>query len=72
MFKNLKFKKLYLVGNNSRFILEEAKNYIDVKYFEDINKLMHQLKEEIKSGEVVYLKASNSMGFDKIVESIKK
>lgn len=71
-FKDLKFDVLYLTGKESKHTLETASKYIFTKYFEDIQELICNLKLNIKEDDVVYLKASNGMRFDKIVDELKK
>lgn len=71
IFGNLKYDILYVIGSKSKLIAKEAKKFLYVKEFNDIDKLIFDLKNEIKSGDLIYLKASNGMKFNKIVNSLK-
>lgn len=72
IFKYLNFDVLYLTGKESKYILERASKYILTKYFENIDELISNLKFNIKENDVIYLKASNGMKFDKIVKALKE
>ena len=71
-FKELDFKALYLTGKESKYILETASKHVLTKYFENIDELISNLKLNIKENDVIYLKASNGMRFDKIVKALKE
>lgn len=71
-FSNLNFDVLYLTGKESKYILETASKYILTKYFENIEELIDNLRLNIKENDIIYLKASNGMRFDKIVKALKE
>ena len=73
IFKEIRFDMLLTQGENSRYICENAKKYIlekKIKNFEKQEELIEYLLEEIKEGDLIYLKASKKMNFDNIVKSI--
>lgn len=67
---------LFCAGENARYIYETALNNgfdkNNAYYFEDKNDLLTSLKENIKKGDVVIVKASNGMKFYDIAEELKK
>lgn len=66
--------KLYTLGKLSLHIHEEALKYGLKKcyHFESIEDLIRQVKKDNYSNEVLLVKASNSMGFKRIVEALSK
>ena len=46
--------------------------YLEINYYENIDKLVNDLNNELVEGDLVYLKASNGMKFDKIIELLKE
>ena len=66
---------LFAIGDNSKFIVEEAiKNGIKKEntfYFEDKNKLIEKIKNTMEEGDTILFKASNGMKLFEIVEKIK-
>ncbi len=75
IYKN-KIDKLYLVGNYAKFIGEEAEKEgykkENIFYFENKEELFNDLKQNLQSGDVVLIKASNGMKLFEIAESLKK
>ncbi len=73
IFKDLKYDILYTLGNEAKNIALSASKYIDnIICFDDKEKLEEKLKSIIKSGDIIYFKASNSMKFSDIVENLQK
>ena len=74
IYKN-KIDKLYLIGNYSKFIGEEAEKEGSKKenifYFENKDELFNNLKNNLKSGDVILIKASNGMKLFEIAEKLK-
>lgn len=74
IYKN-KIDNLYLIGNYAKFIGEEAeiKGYKkeNIFYFENKDELFDNLKNNLKSGDVVLIKASNGMKLFEIAEKLK-
>ncbi len=66
---------LFAIGDNSKFIVEEAiKNGIKKEntfYFEDKNELIEKIKNTMEEGDTILFKASNGMKLFEIVEKIK-
>ncbi len=71
-FKELEYDELYLLGKEVKNIAKGAKGYTDIKYCNSIEELISILVKELKSGDVVYLKASNGMHFNIIIDRLKK
>ena len=71
----LELDALFLQGNFSRYIKESAlENKMDsqkIFYFESQELLKKELERFLKDGDVVLLKASNSMHFNFIVDFLK-
>ena len=74
IYKN-KIDKLYLIGNYSKFIGEEAEKEgykkENIFYFENKDELFNNLKNNLKSGDIVLIKASNGMKLFEIAEKLK-
>ena len=74
IYKN-KIDKLYLIGNYSKFIGEEAEKEgykkENIFYFENKDELFNYLKNNLKSGDVILIKASNGMKLFEIAEKLK-
>ncbi len=71
--------EVYCCGKNAKHIYEGAINYCNsknedcssqVKYFEDREDLVKELKKEIKRGDAVLFKASRMMKFEDIMDSV--
>ncbi|MEF9951807.1 MAG: UDP-N-acetylmuramoyl-tripeptide--D-alanyl-D-alanine ligase [Clostridium sp.] len=63
---------LIAVGNSARFIYEEAKDYIDSKYFSSKEEAEVYIKNNLKSEDVLLLKASRGMKMETILDYILK
>jgi len=75
LFKELQFDYLYTQGENTKYICEEASKYIEkekIKYFDSQKDLIRELLFDIKKEDLIYLKASNKMQFDTIVNKLKE
>lgn len=74
IYKN-KIDKLYLIGNYSKFIGEEAEKEgykkENIFYFENKDELFNNLKNNLKSGDIILIKASNGMKLFEIAEKLK-
>lgn len=68
--------KLFLIGENAKYIAEEAENQgykkENILYFNDKNLLLDTLKQNLQEGDVVLVKASNGMKLFEVVENLKK
>lgn len=71
--------EVYCCGKNAKHIYEGAINYcnsknedcsLQVKYFGDREDLVKELKKEIKTGDAVLFKASRTMTFEDIMDSV--
>ena len=64
---------LMCTGENSKYIVEEAKKYgaKEIYYFENKEELLNKLKEIVKKDDTILFKASNGMKFFDLVEEIK-
>ena len=71
----LELDALFLQGNASKYILESAMenqmNSHKIFYFESQESLVEELKQMMQAGDVILLKASNSMHFDHITKSLQ-
>lgn len=74
IYKN-KIDKLYLIGNYSKFIGEEAEKEgykkENIFYFENKDELFENLKNNLNRGDIVLIKASNGMKLFEIAEKLK-
>ena len=71
-FKELNYSILYIFGEEAKNIALVASKYIDdVRVFDDKYQLIDNLKQEIKSGDILYFKASNAMKFGEIVKELE-
>ncbi len=75
VYKN-KIDILMCSGENIKYTIKKAKELgmaeENIYYFEDKEELTNQLKELIKEGDIILLKASNGMRFFDIVEKMQK
>lgn len=66
--------KLYLIGENAKYIAEEAisKGYDknNVMYYNDKEILIEDLKNNLQTGDVVLIKASNGMKLFEVAEAL--
>lgn len=66
---------LYLIGDNSKYIKDEALKYgmseNNIFYFDSRSDLLNKMNCEIKKDDVILFKASNGMKLFEIVEKIK-
>ena len=71
----LELDALFLQGNASKYILESAMenqmNSHKIFYFESQESLVEELKQMMQAGDVILLKASNSMHFDHIIKALQ-
>ena len=71
-----KIDKLYLIGKNTIYILDELKkqgyNENNINYFENKKELEKKLEQDLQSGDIVLFKASNGMKLFEVVENVKK
>lgn len=75
VFKNIDFDILYTQGENTKYICETAKLYMknkEIINFSNQDELIKKLLSELKSGDLIYLKASKNMHFDVVVEKLKE
>lgn len=74
-FKNLNFDYLYLTGEYTKHIFKGALTCFQekkIKRFKTKEQLMEDLKNNIQEGDLIYIKAARTQGFDDIVENLKK
>ena len=69
---NKKINLLICSGENSKYIIEEAEknSQITVYYFNNNEQIVDKLKQELKNGDVVLVKASNGMKFFEICQKL--
>lgn len=73
VFKEIEFDALFTQGEDTKYICEVAKKYMKnkkVMNFQNQEELVEELLKERKRGDLIYLKASRKMQFDKIVEKL--
>lgn len=69
--KNKNVDVIVAVGENAIEIANGAKRENDVYYFETVSKAIEKLKEILYKDDIVLVKASRAMKFEKIVEALK-
>ena len=62
---------LVTVGLEANYIYEEAKDKIDAVHFDNNSDAIKFLKDVIKPGDYILIKASNSMKFKEIVDALR-
>lgn len=74
VYKN-KIDKLFVIGKDAKFIANQAQkegfNKENIFIFNDREKLVNSLKNNIKEGDLILFKASNGMKLFEIVEDLK-
>lgn len=75
IFKN-NIDQLFLLGENAKFIGEEAKKQgykaENIYYFKERKSLLNKIIEQSQSGDTILFKASNSIKLYEVVEKLKK
>lgn len=74
-FNNLNFDYLYLTGEYTKRIFKGALNCFEeknIKRYKTKELLIEDLKNNIKSGDLIYIKAAQTQNFDTIVEELKR
>ena len=74
IFKTVSYDILYTLGNEAKNIALNAKKYMKNKKiisFDSIEELEENLKLEMKSGDIIYFKASNGMKFGDIIKKLQ-
>lgn len=63
---------LICAGENSKYIINEAEKNTKIKtyYFNNIEEIVEKLSQELKNGDVILVKASNSMKFFEICQKL--
>ena len=73
VFKDLKYDVLIAYGENMKYLIENAKNYVkEVYYCKDSTEAEKKVREIMRENDVIYFKGSNSMFVNKIVDDLKK
>ena len=67
----LNYDIIYLFGKEAKNIATTIDKDIKINIYDDMDKLINDLNQEIKEGDIVYLKASNGMKFNRIIEFLK-
>ena len=67
----LNYDSVYLFGKEAKNIAKVIEKEMKVYHYDDIDKLIKDLNDEIKDGDIVYIKASNGMKFNKIIDALK-
>ena len=66
--------KLYLIGENAKYILDEliklGFNKENIFYFTERELLINNLKQNMKEGDIILIKASNGMKLFEVVQSL--
>lgn len=73
LFAKLDFDFLLTYGENTQHICDSCKEYMKNKTvikFDEREQLINYVLQEIKKGDLIYLKASRKMAFDEIVEKM--
>lgn len=69
-----KIDKLFVIGDNAKFIAEEAINQgydkENVSYYTDRETLIKELKEFLQDGDVILIKASNGMKLFEVADAL--
>ena len=74
-FKQLNFDYLYTTGGYKKSLsngAKEALNEEKIKKFKTTQKLISSLDENIKNGDLIYIKGANTQCFDRIVKYLKE
>lgn len=73
IFKDLEFDVIIAFGNDIKYLIENAKKYVNnIYYCKDSIDAEKKLREIIKENDVIYFKGSNGMKVNTIVENLKK
>lgn len=75
IFKDLKYDILYTLGDEAKNIALSASKYINkenILCFDNKEELECKLKEVMKSGDIIYFKASNAMKFSDIIKNLQE
>lgn len=73
VFKSLNFDIIVAYGNDMRYLIDSAKEYVkEVYYYSNSQEAEEKIRSIMKKGDVIYFKGSNSMNVNKIVENLKK
>lgn len=71
-----KIDLLFLIGENAKYIGEEAEksglNKKNIFYFKDKEILLNELKKNLQEGDIILFKASNGMKLFEVAEILKK
>ncbi|MCX8074040.1 MAG: UDP-N-acetylmuramoyl-tripeptide--D-alanyl-D-alanine ligase [Clostridia bacterium] len=73
LFKNTTIDRIFAFGKNSRFIIENANQYVNsAKWYDNKDTMIKDIYNNITSNTVVYFKASNGMRFDEVINCLKQ
>ncbi len=72
IFKNLNYDRIYTLGDLAKNINKEACKYVPyIKNFDNQKDLEQELMTNLRSGDIVYFKASNAMHFGDIIKFLE-
>lgn len=74
-FQEVNFDYLYMTGEYTKHLFKGALKALEeknIKRFKTKEELITELKRQIKDGDLIYVKAANTQGFNEIVEQIKQ
>lgn len=73
VFKNLNYDILIAFGENMKYLIESAKEYVkEIYWFEDSVKAEEKIRDIMRKEDIIYFKGSNAMKVNSIIENIKK
>ncbi|WP_425364185.1 UDP-N-acetylmuramoyl-tripeptide--D-alanyl-D-alanine ligase [Candidatus Tisiphia endosymbiont of Hybos culiciformis] len=63
--------RVFLVGNNSKYIYQSLPDKIEKIHFDNVNLLIENLSKLLKGNELILIKGSNSTQLSKIIQSFE-
>ncbi|MBO5477845.1 MAG: UDP-N-acetylmuramoyl-tripeptide--D-alanyl-D-alanine ligase [Clostridia bacterium] len=73
VFKYLKYDIVVAFGENMKYLVESAKEYVkEIYWVEDSIKAEEKIRSIMQEDDIIYFKGSNAMKVNSIIENIKK
>lgn len=73
VFKDLSYDIIIAFGDNMKYLISNAKKYVNkIYYCKDSQEAEQKVREIMKENDIIYFKGSNSMYVNKIVEDLKR
>ena len=69
--KKLNPKTLFTIGNMSRILTDNLKNYFFCKHFKNINLLEENFEKLVHDNDTIFVKGSNGMGLYKFCKNLE-